>query len=408
MSDKIRNTLYALVGVVGILSIIGLVMLYSTTSAMFGEQKLKQQALWMAVGLILALILYRVDYRHLGSVSHVLLLIISLPLIYLAGIHLLSIFGVPDSVLAKFPLVGEGATKGAYRWLKIGGRSLQPSEFAKLAIILFLARYYGANPRYVLSFRYGLFYPGIIVSLVLIAILLGGSLSITCITAMVIVAMLFVAGVRLRWFIGMILIGTGMIAAVIAISPERLSRLTTFRNPEKFKEGSGYQLYHSQLALGSGSWHGIGFNRSRMKEYYLPEAHTDFIMAIVGEELGYGSVIGILFLYLFLVGVAFAIAALAIDREGVLLAFGIGVAIGLHAIINISVVSGFMPTTGVTAPLISYGGSNILMTWASIGLLASICRVAQKHVGDPGLARHWRVDEKPVVYLNRSHFVYMD
>ena len=149
-----------------------------------------------------------------------------------------------------------------------------------------------------------------------------------------------------------------------------MKRLTgSWLNPEKHRKTSGYQLYHSHLALGSGGLDGVGFNRSRMKQAYLPEAHTDFIMSIVGEELGFLGLLAVMLIYLLLMGAA--------DRQGMLLGFGIGVSVGIHAFINLSVVSGLLPTTGVTAPLVSYGGSSMLITWVGIGILGNVARIGQ-------------------------------
>ncbi len=380
ITKKANLVRYLLLFVVLAISIIGLVMLYSTTAAMYGEQKLKHQCVWITAGVISALVLSRLDYRRLGSISHVILLAVTIPLFYLALVHILSKIGMSKESLSLFPFVGDGATKGAYRWLKIGRRTIQPSEFAKVAIIIFIARYYGTNPRYLRSFKKGLLYPGVIIGAVLFAILLGGSLSATVITGSVVGSMLFIAGIRLRYLLILVAIGAALFTVTLRISPERWERFISFQDPEKYKDGAGYQLYSSQLALGSGYWYGVGFNRSRMKEFYLPEADTDFIMAIVGEELGFVSVLVVITLYLLFVAAAFLISAIAVDREGMLLAFGIGMSIGLHSFVNIGVVSGFLPTTGVTAPLISYGGSSMLVTWVCIGLLASIIRVLQVSV----------------------------
>ncbi len=369
------------------LSIFGLVMLYSTTAYMYGEQKLKQQTLWILLGMVAAILVHRVDYRKIGSYSHIILIGISIPLFYLGTIHILSKFGIPNSTLANLPFIGKGAIKGAYRWLSIGNRTIQPSEFAKLAIIIYLAKYFGSNPRYVESFKYGLLKPICIVGTVIVGILIGGSLSITVITCAVVMGMFFVAGIRLRYFVILIIFLVMAFIGIVMNSPVRASRITSFLNPEKYKRTTGYQLYSSQLALGSGQWYGLGFNKSRMKEYYLPEAHTDFIMAIVGEELGFAAMMSVILLYLAFIASAFMIGANAVDKEGMLLGFGIGCSIGFHALINIGVVSGFFPTTGVTAPLISYGGSSMLMTWISIGVLWNIARTIELHPK--------RVDPKP-------------
>ena len=360
---------------VAALSILGLVMLYSTSGAIHGERLLIKQSIWIGLGVAGALLLYCLDYRRIGRFSGWLLLAVSLPLVYLALMHLLSRVGMPDAILSQFPLASKGATKGAYRWLYFGSFTVQPSEFAKLAIIIFLARYYGTDPRSVQSFKRGVWQPMLVVGSVLVAILLGGSLSVTMITGMVVLGLLFVAGVRLRYLALPLLTGALLFLIALLVSPERVSRITSYRNPEAFKADKGYQLYCSQLALGSGFWRGIGFNQSRMKQRYLPESHTDFILSIVGEELGFAATAGVMLLYMILISAALMISICAMDREGMLLAAGIGISIGLHAFIHLGVVSGFVPTTGITAPLISYGGSHMLVTWAGIGFLLNITRV---------------------------------
>ena len=379
VSKKATYTLAFLLAIVTVLSVFGLVMLYSTTAAIYGEEKLKYQFMWLLVGLALALVIHKLDYRKLGAFSHIILFLVSVPLVYLAVVHILARLGIAEAVLSQLPFIGDGPTKGTYRWLRIGNRTIQPSEFAKLAILIYLARYYGTNPRYVHSFKRGILWPMTVVGFVILTVLLGGSFSITVITGCVVATMLFIVGIRLRYFVALFAMGVIVASVVLKLSPVRASRLTSYRNPELYKSTSGYQLYSSQLALGSGHWFGVGFNQSRMKEHYLPESDTDFIMAIVGEELGFIAMLIVSILYLLFVGSAFCVGGLAIDREGMLLACGIGITVGLHSFINISVVSGFVPTTGITAPLISYGGSNMLMTWASIGFLASIVRVRQAH-----------------------------
>jgi cell division protein FtsW len=405
LTRKHSYALFFLLTIVTALSIFGLVMLYSTTAAIYGEQKLKQQSMWIIIGIIAALMIHKLDYRRLGSMSHIFLFLISLPLFYLATVHLMAILGVSKSILSTFPFIHKGAIKGAYRWLTIGDRTIQPSEFAKLIIIMYLARYYGTNPRYAQSFKRGVLRPMLIVGGVMFGILSGGSFSVTVITGGVVMGILFVAGIRLRYFLALFTLGGILFTTVVLISPVRATRLISFQNPEKYKDGVGYQLYSSQLALGSGAWFGVGFNRSRMKELYLPEAHTDFIMAIVGEELGFVTMAAVMALYLSFVAVAFVISATAIDREGMLLAFGIGLSVGLHALINIGVVSGFVPTTGITAPLISYGGSSMLMTWLSIGLLWAVIRTSQintqPRIFEPKTGGHFFFGSKAAPILSK-------
>jgi cell division protein FtsW len=156
-----------------------------------------------------------------------------------------------------------------------------------------------------------------------------------------------------------------------------MRRFTVYRNPEQSQNAEGYQLWHSQLALGSGGLGGLGFTRSRMKQHYLPEAHTDFIVAIVGEELGFAAVAALILVYCLLVGAVLWAGALSGDRTGVLLCVGVALSIGFQAFVNISVVSGFCPTTGVTAPFLSYGGSSMLALMTSIGLVLNVTLVSE-------------------------------
>ena len=227
------------------------------------------------------------------------------------------------------------------------------------------------------EFRRGFLWPMAVGGGIVALIFCGKNLSIAIITGAVVVALTFIAGVRLRYLAAVVLLGIAFSYIAIRFEPMRMRRILSYRDPEKFQEKSGYQLWYSQLAMGSGGMHGLGLTASRLKQLYLPEAHTDFIVAIIGEELGFAAV-GLLMLgYIALVAVTFWIAALAADRQGALTAMGIGLSIGMHAFINVGVVSGFCPTTGVTAPFLSYGGSSVIASLAGVGLLLSVSRVAE-------------------------------
>ena len=362
---------------VAILTTFGLIMLYSTTWAIDEYTILQKQLIWICLGVTAAFLIQKISYQLICRHSFLILLIVTLPLLYLATVHIFYRLGVSNELLAHFPLVHKGTIRGTYRWLYIGEYSLQPSEFAKLAIILFLSYYYGKYPRYIYSLKRGLIYPLFFVGCVIMAILLGGSLSVASITGIVVLAILFIPGIRLRYFIIFVSLGLLLIQLVVSLSPERLDRILTYRNPEKHKRTGGYQLWVAQLALGRGGWFGVGFNQSLLKHHYIPEVHTDFIMAIVGEELGLITVELIILLYLFFLISACIISMLAVDRMGLLLAFGIGLMISLHAFVNIAVITGLLPTTGINIPLISYGGSNMLTTWLGIGLLWNVARRSQ-------------------------------
>ena len=305
-----RTARTILLGLVVVLLVFGVIMLYSTSYAVFGEAKLQRQLGWITIGLIAALVVRRLDYRRLGTYSPLLLTGMTIVLAYLAGAFVLYHIDLTRPLVSHMPLIG-GPIKGSFRWLRFGPASIQPSEFAKPILILFLADYFNRHGRHLHEFKRGFLVPVGIAGTVMVLILLGGSLSTTAITGAVVGTLCFVAGVRLRYLALLLLAGALAFAAIVSISPERLSRLTTYRTPEKYQRNDGYQLWMSQLALGSGGWRGLGFTNSRMKQRYLPEAHTDFIISIVGEELGFLSVMGLLLAYLLLVGSACWVAALA-------------------------------------------------------------------------------------------------
>lgn len=369
------------------LVVFGIVMLYSTSYTAFGETLMKKQLVWVGIGAAAALVLRFLDYRNLGHLSWLFLAGCAAALFYLAAAHLLYRSGVLSSgIIAHFPFIS-GPTKGSFRWLRLGRVGVQPSEFAKLAIILFLADYYNRRNRHLNEFWKGFLRPLLVAGSVLLLILFGKDLSTTAITAAVVFTIAFIAGVRLRYLIPVAAAGLTLVLGILhgdpetigeIISRERVTRIISYRDPEAFQYEDGYQLWSSQLALGSGGSTGLGFTKSRMKQLYLPEAHTDFIVAIVGEELGFAGVIGLLSGYVLMVIASFWIAALAVDRTGLLLASGVGLSFGLHAFVNLSVVSGFCPTTGVTAPFVSYGGSSMIASLLGVGFLLSVLRVAEQ------------------------------
>lgn len=373
MHNTARTTLLVLLA--GML-IFGICMLYSTSFAAHGEFFLKRQLLWVGLGLGGAAVLYALDYRTLGRYSPALLIAVGLALAYLAAAYILyKLPWIPEPLFAKLPFVPDHPTKGSFRWLRWGPLSIQPSEFAKPILILFLADYYSRRVRHTQQFVRGFLHPALASGVILALIFAGKDLSTTVITGTLVVVIMFVAGVRLRYLAIIGLLGVLFVAVVLQVSPERLRRFAVYRNPEQYEQTEGYQLWHSQLALGSGGLTGLGFTNSRMKQFYLPESHTDFIVAIVGEELGFLWIAVLLLGYCALTSAFLWIACLAADRMGVIICIGIGMVIGLQAFINVSVVSGFCPTTGVTAPLLSYGGSSMLSTLFGTGIVLSVSRI---------------------------------
>jgi cell division protein FtsW len=372
-----RSVRTAVVGLVLLLLLSGVVMLYSTSFAACSEYYLKRQAMWVGLGGLLATALAFADYRKLGRMALLLMGLVALALAYLALAHLL--YKVPPArwLVEHLPLVG-GPTKGGFRWLHLGPFSLQPSEFAKPILVLFLAEYYQSRARHVEEFKRGFLVPLVCCGVVIGLVFLGKNLSTTVITGSIMVVMMFVAGVRLRYLLLLAGVGIVLFSLVVRFSGEHQRRMTTYRDPEPLQQGEGYQLWHSQLALGSGGWFGRGFTQSRMKQYYLPEAHTDFIVAIVGEELGFAAVAALMLLYCLLGGSIFALASLAKTKGAILTCVGIGWTLAFQAFVNIGVVSGFGPTTGVTAPFLSYGGSSMLSCMAAVGLLLSVSRLSEQ------------------------------
>ena len=273
-------------------------------------------------------------------------------------------------LLTKFPFVME--IKGAVRWLRIGPVSVQPSEFAKLFLVLFLAAYYGRLRRErIREFVPGVLVPGVVAAMILGLVLYGKDLSTTVVTGGMVFSIMYMAGIRFRYVALILAAGALVVFGSINSSAMRQRRIAAFKHPELYKEKESYQLYRSMLCLGVGGVTGRGIAKGYMKSY-LPEAHTDFIVAVFGEEFGAAGVLSLLAVYLLLCACIVLIVRQCRDRSDMLLCLGIGVLIILQALINIGVVSGCIPPTGVTAPFLSYGGSSILSLMFLAGLVLNV------------------------------------
>lgn len=362
------------------LLVIGLAILFSTSSVNNDARMIAKQLFWIGLGSSLIFGMQFFDYRKLiRKISWIPVAVTFLMLLYLFSGWVLMKTGIlygPGQ--AELPLIHP--IKGAFRWIILGPLkiSIQPSEFAKLALIIFIADYFNRNSRRVNSLWKGYLRPMTIAGSVVLLIVLGKDLSTGVITATIVYTMAFIAGCRGRDLIVTAVLGISLAVGFIVTDSERISRITSFRNPEATSDGDGYQLNRSRFALGSGGLKGRGFSKSQMKQGYLPDANTDFIIAILGEEFGFLGTVAVTLCYLSLVLTCFWVAAIAVDKTGLLLAAGIGASFGLHAFVNIGVVSGFIPTTGVTAPLISYGGSNALVSLLCIGVIINVLRVAER------------------------------
>ncbi len=336
---------------------LGLVMLYSSSMSSTGASYPAGQLIWCGLGLIAAGAVACLDYRHLKKIS--------IPL-FLFALVLLAAVLVPGIGLKR---------GGARRWFEIAHQSFQPSELAKLALIILLAHYAERYQRSMPRLGRGLAVPGAFICLTLGLIFLEPDWGTTLLLAAVSGIMLLVAGVRWRYFFPPLVLAASAFVIVLMNNPLRLKRILSWMNPEETKDGVGYQAWQAMLALGSGGWTGLGLGNGRQKFDYLPEIRTDFIFANIGEELGLVATLSVVGVFVLVLLCGLYIAWNARDPFGTLLATGITFLIGLQAFINIGVVTSALPNKGLPLPFISRGGSNLFLMLLCVGLLLSVaCR----------------------------------
>ncbi|MGI8965338.1 MAG: FtsW/RodA/SpoVE family cell cycle protein, partial [Limisphaerales bacterium] len=250
----------------------------------------------------------------------------------------------------------------------------QPSELAKITLLIFLAYYGEKFRRQMGKFKKGLLIPGLVICFVLILIFLEPDVGNTMLLAVVSSFLLLIAGLRLRYFLPPVLLGALALGFFIAQDPMRSARIYSWLHLEETKLAKGHQAYQAMIALGSGGWTGLGLGNGRQKLGFIPEHHTDFIFSIIGEELGLIATLGVVFTFVVMAICGFFIAARARDPFGLLLGSGITLMIGIQAFINIGVVTGVLPNKGMPLPFISYGGSNLLMLLCAVGIMLNIAR----------------------------------
>ncbi|WP_370622952.1 putative lipid II flippase FtsW [Polynucleobacter sp. MWH-Berg-3C6] len=279
-------------------------------------------------------------------------------------------------IAVLIPGVGKGVN-GAKRWIPLGLMNFQPSELMKFAAVIFAASYTVQRQEYLHSFVKGMLPMGIAVALVGGLLMAEPDMGAFVVVSLIAFGILFLGGINAKLFGGLIAVGLMSGAAMIALSPFRRGRMLAFMDPWQVDNAAnkGYQLTHSLMAFGRGEWFGTGLGGSVEKLHYLPEAHTDFIMAVIGEELGFVGVVVMIFLFYWIVRRAFLIGrtALQLDRSFAgLAAKGVAIWIGWQAFINMGVNLGLLPTKGLTLPLVSYGGSGILMNAVAVAMLLRI------------------------------------
>lgn len=259
-----------------------------------------------------------------------------------------------------------------HRWLKIGRFFLQPSELAKLATVLVLAKYLAR--RGYLESVYEKWFPLGAVVVMFAAVAAEPDFSMAFLIAVTAFVMLFLGGVRFRYIVGAGALVAPLLAIMVSAQKYQVSRLMSYVDPWRYARGRGYQVIQSLIALGSGGLVGKGLGASNQKLFYLPQAHTDFVYAVLGEEFGFVGAALVLVAFAVLVTVGFKTAARARDAFGRYLAAGMTMIVGLGAAVNLCVVTGLIPTTGIPLPFISYGGTSLAATFAAVGILISVAR----------------------------------
>jgi cell division protein FtsW len=266
---------------------------------------------------------------------------------------------------------------GARRWFSLPGFSLQVSELAKVALILALAWYTDRYQRQMTGWTRGVLWPAVIILSVLGLIFVEPDRGTTILLAAVSGSLLLLAGVRWQHFLPPVGLGLAALVVSLLTDPMRMKRIFSWLYLEENREGVGYQAYQSMIALGSGGWFGLGLGNSRQKLGFLPEHHTDFILAIIGEELGLVATLGVVTTFLLIVCSGIYIATCARDTFGTMIAAGVTFLVGFQACINIGVVTSALPNKGLALPFISYGGSSLLVMMTGVGLLFSVARQAR-------------------------------
>ena len=349
---------------VGSLLGLGMVMLYSNSVSLTrGMHYFTMQSAWSAAGILICLTAALCDYRWLKKFAW--------PLFILSVVALLAVLILGQKV------------NGSRRWLSLFGvASFQPSELAKLSLIVVLAWYCEKYQRDIRTFWRGLVMPGCLSLVILALVFLEPDRGTTILLSAVTGLILLLAGVRWFYFIPPAIGGAAFMVFALISDPVRMRRILSWLHPEDHKDGAGYQAWQAMIALGSGGVTGLGLGNGRQKLGFVPENHTDFILSIVGEEMGLVATLAVVAAFIIFIICGVYIAWHARDVFGLLLGSGITFLIGLQALINIGVVTSALPNKGLPLPFVSYGGSSLSLMLLALGVLISIARLGNAPVHD--------------------------
>jgi len=344
---------------------VGIVMIYSASCVnalqTYGDSLyyLKRHVLFLTLGLLASYFILKMDYRQIQPHAQALVAICAVLLL-----------------LVLIPHIGS-ESYGARRWFKLGVFHFQPSELAKLAMIIYTADFLDRKQQVIKSFRYGFLPPLIVMGVLCAFTVKQPDLGTTVEIAVVTMTMLFLGGARL-WHLGLIFCSAvPLVVYLIVKEPYRMARIIAFLDPWQDSQGIGFQLTQSQIALGSGGIFGVGLGHSQAKLFYLPAAHTDFILSIIGEELGLVGTLSIILLFSLFIWQGTRIIRQTNNTFGYFLGMGIVMMLGLQAVVNVGVSIGAFPTKGLPLPFISYGGSALVFHLIAIALLLNIAKTQE-------------------------------
>lgn len=354
---------WVLIGTTLGLTIFGLLMVYSSSyvEGFLLEPEnptyyLTRQLIWFALAIPILVFMMYFRYEHYQKMTPVLL-------------------GVSIVLLLLVVLIGTGReTTGADRWIRMGSLNMQPSEFVKVAMAIYLAHVYSRKQAYIAHFKTGVLPPLVVVGVIFSLIMLQPDFGTGTLIMLTAIMLVFFSGAKWRHLFGLAAVGIVGFLVLALLRPYRIARLTSFLDPFADATNSGFQLINGYLAIANGGVTGMGIGQSLQKMRHLPEAHTDFILAVISEELGFLGVLIVLIGYGIILFRGVAIGTKCKNPFGSLLAFAIVFQMAAQVVFNVGAVTGLLPITGMTLPLISYGGTSLLVTFISIGILASIHR----------------------------------